>query len=184
MSITITPINGDIGATITGITGTEAATPEVASQVQAAIERYGVVVFPHLHISDDDMAALARLLGEVVLPPHGALADHPEIAPITRDPEQDKMAQYREATFNWHTDGTMSDVPDKLTMLTAIRTAEGAEGNTEFATTYAAYERASRRGQGADRRSARPALVRQCAAEDRARPDGEAARAVGEGAVA
>ena len=140
MNITITPINGDIGATITGVTGSEAATPEVARQVQEAIDRYGVVVFPKLHISDDDLAALARLLGEVVLPLHGALEDHPEIAPVTRDPEQDKMAQYREATFNWHTDGTMSDAPDKLTMLTAIRTAEGAEGNTEFATTYAAYD--------------------------------------------
>jgi len=140
MSITITPINGEIGATITGTTGSEVATPEVASQVQAAIDRYGVVVFPDLHISDDDLAALARQLGEVVLPLHGALADHPEIAPITRDPDLDKMAQYREATFNWHTDGTMSDVPDKLTMLTAIRTADGGEGNTEFATTYAAYE--------------------------------------------
>ena len=28
MTITITPINDDIGATITGITGAEAATPE------------------------------------------------------------------------------------------------------------------------------------------------------------
>ena len=71
MSITITPINGEIGATITGATGSEVATPEVASQVQAAIDRYGVVVFPDLHISDDDLAALARLLGEVVLPLHG-----------------------------------------------------------------------------------------------------------------
>ena len=119
MSITITPINDDMGASITGITGSEAATPEVARQIQGAIDEYGVVVLPELNISDDDLAALARLLGEVVLPPHGALADHPEISPITRDPEQDKLAKYREANVNWHTDGTMSDVPDKLTMLTA-----------------------------------------------------------------
>ncbi len=97
------------------------------------------MVLPELHISDDDMAALARLLGDVVLPPHGALADHPEISPITRDPAQDKLAQYREANVNWHTDGTMSEVPDKLTMLTADPHGRSGEGNTEFANTYAAY---------------------------------------------
>jgi alpha-ketoglutarate-dependent taurine dioxygenase len=128
-----------MGASITGITGPEAATPEVASHIQGALDRYGVVVLPQLDISDDDLAALARLLGDVVLPPHGALADHPEISPINRDPALDKLAKYREANVNWHTDGTMSDLPDKLTLLTARRTAENGEGNTEFANTYAAY---------------------------------------------
>ena len=139
MTITITPINDQMGASITGITGAEAATPEVARQLQGALDEYGVVVLPELNISDDDLAALARLLGEVVLPPYGALADHPEISPVTRDPELDKLARYREANVNWHIDGTTSDAPDKMTLLTARRTAEDGEGNTEFANTYAAY---------------------------------------------
>ena len=139
MTISITPINDQMGASITGITGAEAATPEVARQLQGALDEYGVVVLPELNISDDDLAALARLLGEVVLPPYGALADHPEISPVTRDPELDKLARYREANVNWHIDGTTSDAPDKMTLLTARRTAEDGEGNTEFANTYAAY---------------------------------------------
>jgi alpha-ketoglutarate-dependent taurine dioxygenase len=139
MTISITPINDQMGASITGITGAEAATPEVARQLQGALDEYGVVVLPELNISDDDLAALARLLGEVVLPPYGALADHPEISPVTRDPELDKLARYREANVNWHIDGTTSDAPDKMTLLTARRTAENGEGNTEFANTYAAY---------------------------------------------
>ncbi len=139
MTISITPINDQMGASITGITGAEAATPEVARQLQGALDEYGVVVLPELNISDDDLAALARLLGEVVLPPYGALADHPEISPVTRDPALDKLARYREANVNWHIDGTTSDAPDKMTLLTARRTAENGEGNTEFANTYAAY---------------------------------------------
>ena len=139
MTISITPINDQMGASITGITGAEAATPEVARQLQGALDEYGVVVLPELNISDDDLAALARLLGEVVLPPFGALADHPEISPVTRDPALDKLARYREANVNWHIDGTTSDAPDKMTLLTARRTAENGEGNTEFANTYAAY---------------------------------------------
>src|SRR4051794_16277048 len=128
MSISITPINDAMGASITGITGPEAATPDVAREIQDALDTYSVVVLPELNISDDDLAALARLLGEVVLPQHGALADHPEISPITRDPAQDKLAQYREANVNWHTDGTTSEMPDKVTMLTARRTADNGEG--------------------------------------------------------
>ena len=139
MTISINPINDQMGASITGITGAEAATPEVARQLQGALDEYGVVVLPELNISDDDLAALARLLGEVVLPPYGALADHPEISPVTRDPALDKLARYREANVNWHIDGTTSDAPDKMTLLTARRTAENGEGNTEFANTYAAY---------------------------------------------
>ena len=139
MTISITSINDQMGASITGITGAEAATPEVARQLQGALDEYGVVVLPELNISDDDLAALARLLGEVVLPPYGALADHPEISPVTRDPALDKLARYREANVNWHIDGTTSDAPDKMTLLTARRTAENGEGNTEFANTYAAY---------------------------------------------
>ncbi len=139
MTISITPISDQMGASITGITGAEAATPEVARQLQGALDEYGVVVLPELNISDDDLAALAWLLGEVVLPPYGALADHPEISPVTRDPALDKLARYREANVNWHIDGTTSDAPDKMTLLTARRTAENGEGNTEFANTYAAY---------------------------------------------
>ena len=97
MSITITPINGDIGATITGITGSEAATPEVASRVQEAIDRYGVVVLPSCTSTTTISPRSPGCSVRWCLPPHGALADHPEIAPVTRDPEQDKMAQYREA---------------------------------------------------------------------------------------
>ena len=67
MTISITSINDQMGASITGITGAEAATPEVARQLQGALDEYGVVVLPELNISDDDLAALARLLGEVVL---------------------------------------------------------------------------------------------------------------------
>jgi alpha-ketoglutarate-dependent taurine dioxygenase len=139
MTISITPIKDQMGASITGITGAEAATPEVARQLQGAVDEHGVVVLPELNISDDDLAALARLLGEVVLPPYGALADHPEISPVTRDPAVDKLARYREANVNWHIDGTTSEAPDKMTLLTARRTAENGEGNTEFANTYAAY---------------------------------------------
>ncbi len=140
MGITMTPMSEHIGAVITGISPVDATTGAVAEQIQAAIDRHGVVVLPRLFIDDDHLVALARLLGTVVRPLHGALAGYPELAPVTRNPDVDKMARYREATFNWHTDGTMSDMPDKLTMLTARRTAEGAQGNTEFATTYAAYD--------------------------------------------
>ena len=46
--------------------------PGMARQLQGALDEQGVVVLSQLNISDDDLDALARLLGEVVLPPYGA----------------------------------------------------------------------------------------------------------------
>jgi alpha-ketoglutarate-dependent taurine dioxygenase len=137
VNLTVTPITEAIGARVTGVGGE--ALPSLASEILPALDRHGVLVFPEVHVSDDDLVALTHALGPAVMPPHGALADHPEITPITRDPATDKLAAYREGTFFWHMDGTTYDAPDRYTLLTARRTPAGGEGDTEFASTYAAY---------------------------------------------
>jgi hypothetical protein len=49
------------------------------------------------------------------------------------------LAEYLKGTFNWHIDGTYDTVPQKATTLTARHVAMFG-GQTEFASTYAAYE--------------------------------------------
>jgi alpha-ketoglutarate-dependent taurine dioxygenase len=65
--------------------------------------------------------------------------EHREIQKITRDASKSKLAAYREATFFWHIDGTTEAVPNRATLLTA-RQVDQDGGDTEFASTYAAYE--------------------------------------------
>jgi alpha-ketoglutarate-dependent taurine dioxygenase len=106
----------------------------------AALEEHGVVVYREANISDDDLVAFSRLLGEVAIQPRGTEKDHPEISKITRDPAKSSLAAYQEGTFFWHIDGTTVPVPNKATLLSALEVTDDGSGDTEFANTYAAYE--------------------------------------------
>ena len=80
------------------------------------------------------------MLGTLVVQPTGE-HEYPEIQTITMDPTKTSalMASYRQGNFLWHLDGAMDELPQKGTLLTA-REVDPAGGDTEFATTYAAYE--------------------------------------------
>ncbi|MQY29569.1 TauD/TfdA dioxygenase family protein [Nocardia aurantia] len=139
MSITVTPLSDSIGVEVRGLTGAQLVDPAVAGQCTHLLHRHGVVVYREAAVGEPDLVAFSRLLGEVVVAPHGGLADHPEISPVTLDPAKSTLADYRRSTFHWHTDGLTDDVPQKATLLIARETAADG-GDTEFANTYAAHE--------------------------------------------
>jgi alpha-ketoglutarate-dependent taurine dioxygenase len=128
-----------VGLAISGIRGPDLVDAAVASDLRAALARYGVVVYREAHLGDDDLVALSRLLGEVVVPPVNDAGAHPEVATITMDPAKSKLAALRKGNFLWHIDGTHDAVPQKATLLTAHE-VDPAGGDTEFASTYAAYQ--------------------------------------------
>jgi len=140
MTVTTTPLGPHVGLEFAGIAGAALVDPSMAAECQQALDRHGVVVYREAHISDDDLVAFSRMLGEVVPNPTG---EHrlPEIATITLDPEKTRpqLAWYREGNFLWHLDGATDPLPQRSTLLTA-REVDPAGGDTEFATTYAAYE--------------------------------------------
>jgi alpha-ketoglutarate-dependent taurine dioxygenase len=140
MAATVTPISPAIGAEITGLAGHELVDPAVAEGCRTALGAYGVVVYRDAHVSDDDLIAFSRLLGEVAVVPTGE-HEHPEIQTITLDPAKSDalLISYRQGNFHWHIDGATQDVPQKATLLSA-REVDPAGGDTEFATTFAAYE--------------------------------------------
>ena len=101
-----------------------------------ALEEHGVLVFRELHPDDAAQVAFSRKLGRVVVLGRG---EHPEIFRVTLDPEKNPMADYLRGTFDWHIDGMTEDVPIMATVLTAHGVA-GTGGETEFASTYTAYD--------------------------------------------
>jgi alpha-ketoglutarate-dependent taurine dioxygenase len=140
MPATVTPISPAIGAEITGLQGQELIDAAVAEGCRTALDAYGVVVYRDAHVSDDDLIAFSRLLGEVAVVPTGE-HEHPEIQTITLDPAKSDalLISYRQGNFHWHIDGATQEVPQKATLLSA-REVDLAGGDTEFATTFAAYE--------------------------------------------
>ena len=65
--------------------------------------------------------------------------EHPEIFLVTLDPARNPAADYLRGTFDWHLDGVTDDVPIMATVLSAHQVAESG-GDTEFSSTYAAFD--------------------------------------------
>ena len=140
MSLTITPLGPNVGVEVSGLAAEELVTEGHAAECLRLIEQRGVVIYREVGLDDDQLVAFSRMLGEVERPRSGALESHPEVSPVTRKPGLDPMAAYRAGTFFWHLDGANGSVPNKTTLLAAEELSPDDEGDTEFASTYAAYE--------------------------------------------
>lgn len=128
-----------IGVELTGVSGSQLVNEGAAAECLALLEEHGVVIYREADISDADLVEFSRLLGEVVVAPTGNDETYPEISHISLDPSKDALASYRRGTFFWHLDGAQDAVPQKATLLAAREVADEG-GDTEFASTYAAYE--------------------------------------------
>ena len=100
------------------------------------LDRHGVLVFRELHLDDETQVAFARRLGE---PETFGKGERPEIFLVTLDPAKSRSADYLRGTFDWHIDGMTEAIPIMATMLSA-RAVAASGGETEFASTYAAFE--------------------------------------------
>jgi alpha-ketoglutarate-dependent taurine dioxygenase len=134
------PLTETIGVEITGCRATALLTTDAADETSQALDRYGVVIYGGLHAGDDELLAFSRLLGTPVVQRTGEHS-HPEIQTITMDPTKTNalLASYRQGNFHWHIDGATEAIPQKATLLSA-REVDPAGGDTEFASTYAAFE--------------------------------------------
>jgi alpha-ketoglutarate-dependent taurine dioxygenase len=101
-----------------------------------ALESYGVLVFRGIDFDDLSQVAFSRKLGTVERLGTGEL---PEVFRVTLDPKRNPLAQYLKGTFDWHIDGCTDDVPIMASMLSARAVADSG-GETEFASSYQAYE--------------------------------------------
>lgn len=136
---TITALSDTIGVEVRGYGSEDFRSPRTVDECRELLTRYGVIVYREAHISDADLVAFSRALGEVVVTTTGAHPDYPEISPVTMDPSKSALAGLRRSTIFWHTDGLIDAVRQKATLLTAREVADEG-GDTEFANTYAAFD--------------------------------------------
>ena len=110
--------------------------PDVPAWVHSTLEATGVLVFRELHLDDASHIAFSKRLGKVEVFGTG---ENAEIFRVTLDPAKNPVAAYLRGTFDWHIDGLTDDIPIKATLLAAHGVADSG-GETEFASTYAAYD--------------------------------------------
>ncbi len=87
MAATLRPLSDFIGIEIRGVSAADLASGSEAERCLRALEVHGVVVYPEIDVSDADLVAFSRLLGDVVANPTHE-HEFPEIATITLDPSK------------------------------------------------------------------------------------------------
>ncbi|WP_421995214.1 TauD/TfdA dioxygenase family protein [Reyranella sp.] len=153
MSITVTPVSPDFVAEIAGIDLARPLPDTDRETIQAAIDRYAIVVFHGQTLTDEQQIDFARRFGPIHSSAQRArhtsikhrLASS-EIADISNlDGDSRVLAPDAKRRLDWlanrlwHTDASFRAVPGALSLLYAhVVPDEG--GDTEFADLRAAYE--------------------------------------------
>jgi len=139
MSVSVNRIKSAIGVEVAGMSASDLVDADAAAEGQRLLDEHGVVVYREVRLDDDQLLQFSRMFGTLVVQPTGEHT-YPEIQTITLDPTKTNamLASFRQGNFHWHFDGAMDELPQKGTLLTA-KEVDPAGGDTEFATTYAAY---------------------------------------------
>jgi alpha-ketoglutarate-dependent taurine dioxygenase len=117
---------------------------QTAAAVHEALEDRGVLLFPRMNLTDAEQVAFTDKLGKRVnynrKAPGSGASEEEDVYTITLDKKINTQPEYVLGTFFWHIDGVTINQPlPKATLLTA-RKLSPTGGQTEFASTYAAYQ--------------------------------------------
>jgi alpha-ketoglutarate-dependent sulfate ester dioxygenase len=140
-TLTVEPLADTVGAEVLDVDADRLAGDDgLAAAVLGALEANGVLVFRGLDLDPEAQVAFCRLLGAVDC----SSPNHPVegIYLVSLDKTRNKSAEYLHATFHWHIDGCTpegDECPQMATVLSAKAVADRG-GETEFASTYAAYD--------------------------------------------
>ncbi|HYL17137.1 MAG TPA: TauD/TfdA family dioxygenase [Burkholderiales bacterium] len=149
--MTVYPVTDTFAAEIGNIDLSKPLSVEERAEVEAAFNRYSVLVFPDQHLSTDQHLDFARLFGPLETTIHAARKDaklrlRPEIADVSNLDASESIwgRDSRKRMFEmgnrmWHTDSSFRRLPAKASLLYA-RSIPPVGGQTEFADMRAAYD--------------------------------------------
>ncbi len=151
MEIRVKPLHPHVGAEITGIDLRHPVPPETFAEVETALNKHAVLIFPAQPITDEQQIVFSRLFGPLETSPDYAGSQktrllNRQIDDISnRDPEGRVMsADDNRLLFNrgnrlWHTDSSFKYVPARCSLLSAHEIPPTG-GETQFADLRAAYD--------------------------------------------
>jgi alpha-ketoglutarate-dependent 2,4-dichlorophenoxyacetate dioxygenase len=149
--MTVYPVTDTFAAEIGDIDLSKSISTEERAEIEAAFNRYSVLVFPDQHLSTDQHLDFARLFGPLETTIHAVRKDaslrlRPEIADVSNLDASESIwgQESRKRMFEmgnrmWHTDSSFKRLPAKVSLLYA-RSIPPVGGQTEFADMRAAYD--------------------------------------------
>jgi alpha-ketoglutarate-dependent 2,4-dichlorophenoxyacetate dioxygenase len=151
MAISVTPLHPVFGADVRGIDLTSPVPAAVFGEIEAAFDRYSVLVFPNQPLTDEQQIAFSRRFGPLETSPTFAgekrrrlkQAELSDISNLDADGEvmalNDLRRLYNLGNQLWHTDSSFKFIPARASLLSA-REIPPEGGETEFADLRAAYD--------------------------------------------
>lgn len=149
--LAVKPLHPEFVAEIEGVDLRRPVDADTLSQIVAALDRYGVVVFHDQPIDDEQQLAFSRLFGELeisraTLRPGAKLRINQHMSDVSNLDENNRVMEgsdYRRmsglANRLWHTDSSFKRVPAKYSMLSG-RVVPREGGDTEFSDMRAVYD--------------------------------------------
>jgi alpha-ketoglutarate-dependent taurine dioxygenase len=104
-----------------------------APQIRSLLRERGVLVFPKVDLSDDEMIAFANTIGPIFVEVGEG------VMMMSLDKNDTQVSAYLRASQFWHIDNVSRGIPNFASMLSA-RALPDEGGETEFANMYAAWE--------------------------------------------
>ncbi|HEX7810588.1 MAG TPA: TauD/TfdA family dioxygenase, partial [Burkholderiales bacterium] len=147
----VSPVTEHFAAEIGDLDLSKALSAEDRAELEAAFNRYSVLVFPDQHLSTDQHLEFARAFGPLETTIHATRSDaqlrvRAEIADVSNLSPGDQIwgKESRKRMFEmgnrmWHTDSSFRRLPAKASLLYS-RSIPPVGGQTEFADMRAAYD--------------------------------------------
>jgi alpha-ketoglutarate-dependent 2,4-dichlorophenoxyacetate dioxygenase len=148
----IAPLGEAFVAAVDGIDLRRPPDAATADAINAAMDRFAVLVFPDQRVSDAEQVAFTKSLGTLELNTANNITrlderrlsiEMSDISNLDRDgrmlDRDDRRRAFNLGNRLWHSDSSFKPVPAKYSLLSA-RLLPSSGGNTEFADMRAAYD--------------------------------------------
>ena len=133
-NLTVEPVAGALGATVTGLDLTRVRAPEELDELRRALADHLVVFLPGQDLNLDDLERVTDLLGGRDLTPFvDPLEDRPYVIRVIKEPTD--VLNFANA---WHTDLSYLSAPPAYTLLHAWEVPDHG-GDTVWSNQYLAY---------------------------------------------
>jgi len=142
MDVIVEPIKPAIGAVVHCSKET-ILSDEFPARCLELLDKHTALVFPELGLTDEEQLAFTDRVGERVnftgTVPGGDEAAQ-DVYTITLDKTVNTEPEYVLGSMFWHGDGICSDIPPPKATLLSCKNPPDKGGQTEFCSTYAAWE--------------------------------------------
>lgn len=142
MAIRFEDIKAKIGSRVVWDERDELFTQEAADLIRQNVEERTVLVFPKVDLTDEEQLRITDMMGgKVKLTGQFNVQETDEnVYQVTLDKKINPQPEYVLGTYFWHMDGMPVEPPPPFATLLSARKVSAKGGQTEFASTYAAWE--------------------------------------------